>query len=231
MSDHPGSKLSFSNAALAEGLKLAREASGRSIKECSRLLGITTSRLRSYEDGKNIPSLPELESLAYIYNIPLPALLEPQTLSKYIHNPDEEQLKQLLDIRLRVIATHLQLARENSGKSYQELSKETAISPSRLKKYGGGEIAIPLNDLTALAEALDLDFENLLDHDSPIGIWQASLVKMQSFSELSGETQVFALSPENQPYISFVNRLREIGQEPLRHLADSIQIILDSFNP
>ena len=167
MNDQTGNKLSFSSEALAEGLKLAREASGKSTTECGKLLGISASRIRSYESGKYIPSLPELESLSYIFNIPLPALLDPQALSKFIHKPDTEQLKQLLDIRLHIIATRLQLARENQKISYKELSKQTKISASRIKRYERGELPIPLDELTALSEALNENFENLLGPGKP----------------------------------------------------------------
>ena len=129
MNDQTGSKLSFSSDALAEGLKIAREASGKSTTECGQLLGISSSRIRSYESGENHSFLPELESLAYIYNIPLPALLDPQSLPKYIHQPNTKQFKQLLDIRSRIIATRLQLAgktREYPTKNYP--NKRTSLS-------------------------------------------------------------------------------------------------------
>ena len=230
MNDQTGSKLSFSSDALAEGLKIAREASGKSTTECGQLLGISSSRIRSYESGKYIPSLPELESLAYIYNIPLPALLDPQSLPKYIHQPNTRQFKQLLDIRSHIIATRLQLAREKQGISYKELSKQTNISVSRIKRYEHGEQPIPLNELTSLSEALGMDFANLLDSESPIGNWQTTLIKMQSFSELPDETQAFALNPANQPYIALAKQLQEIGQEKFKKLAESIQDILNTYN-
>lgn len=230
MNDQTDNKLSFSSEALAQGLKSAREASGKSTTECGQLLGISASRIRSYESGKYIPSLPELESLSYIYNIPLPALLDPQALSKFIHAPDTEQLKQLLDIRLQIIATRLELAREDQKISYKELSKRTKISTSRIKRYERGELPIPLGELTALSEALNIDFKNLLDRESPIGAWQSTLVKMLSFSDLPEETQIFALDPANHAYIGLVNRLKEVGREKFEQLAESIQVVLNSFN-
>jgi transcriptional regulator with XRE-family HTH domain len=231
MNEQTGSKLSFSSDALAEGLKIAREASGKSTTECGQLLGISSSRIRSYESGKYIPSLPELESLAYIYNIPLPALLDPQSLPKFIHQPNTRQFKQLLDIRSRIIATRLQLARENQGITHKELSKQTSISVPRIKRYEKCELPIPLNELTALSEALGVDFADLLDSESPIGSWQTAQIKMQSFSELPDETKAFALNPANQPYIALAKQLQEIGQEKFKQMSESIQNILSTFNP
>ncbi|MDK2981263.1 MAG: hypothetical protein PWQ55_1610 [Chloroflexota bacterium] len=230
MNDQKDNKLSFSSEALAEGLKMAREASGKTTTECAKLLGISTSRIRSYESGRYTPSLPELEALSYVYNLPLPALLDPQALARFIHRPDVEQLNQLLDIRQKIIATRLQLAREAMGISYKELSRQTHITTGRIKKYENGEQPIPLDELTALSEVLDVDFENLLDRESPIGHWQSRLIKMLSFSELSEETQTFALEPENQATIALVKRLQEIGPDQLEQLAESLQAVLKTFN-
>jgi transcriptional regulator with XRE-family HTH domain len=229
MSDQTSTNLSFSAASLARKLKAAREASGKSTTECGKLLGISSSRIRSYENGRYVPSLPELESLAYIYNIPLPALLNPDELNQFIHEPDTEQLKQLMDIRLHIIATRIQLVHENAGLSFRELSKQTGISTTRLKKYESGTQPIPLDDLTVLAQALDLDFKQLLDTDSPIGGWQTTQVKMQSFSELPEDTQSFILDPANQPYIALVKRLKAVGQDKFEQLTQSLQVLLDTF--
>jgi transcriptional regulator with XRE-family HTH domain len=230
MNDQTDNKLSFSREALAQGLKIAREACGKSTTECGELLGISASRIRSYESGRYIPSLPELESLSYLYNIPLPALLDPHALSKFIHEPETKQLNQLLDIRLRIIATRLELAREGQSISYKELAKLTNIPASRIKRYESGDLPIPLDELTVLSEALNVDFENLVDRESPIGVWQSTLVKMLSFSDLPEETQNFALDPANHAYIGLVKRLKEIGREKFEQLAGSIQVVLNTFD-
>jgi len=231
MNETTGSKLSFSKEALAESLKIAREASGKTTTECADLLGISASRIRSYENGKFIPSLPELEALSYIYNLPLPALLDPQALSRFIHHPGNEQLKQLLDIRQKIIATRLQLAREAQEISYSELSKQTGIPTGRIKKYESSVQSIPLSELTVLSETLHVSFDDLLDRESPIGQWQSCLIKMLAFSELPAEAQSFALEADNHAYIGFVKRLQEIGQEQFEQLLESIQIVLEKFKP
>ena len=74
---------------LAKKLEKAREASGKSLKEISDLLGIPSSRLKNYEKGKYIPSLPELESISYIYRIPLFLLAGNEPKSDFNITPDE----------------------------------------------------------------------------------------------------------------------------------------------
>jgi transcriptional regulator with XRE-family HTH domain len=214
---------------LAECLTIAREASGKSVSDCSRFLGITPSRLRNYESGKLSPSLPEIESLSFIYHIPLPFLLDPQLLSKQIHTPDAQQMQQLLMIRQEIIATRIQLAREKCGKTQNEVAEKAALPISHLKKYESGEISIPLNDLIRIAEAVDLDLGELLDRESPIGNWQVEQEKSQQFSLLSEEDQSFALSADNQSYIAFTQRIKALGKANLSRLSESIQQILDAF--
>lgn len=228
MTDENSSILFSSTKRLAEGLRLAREACGKSIKECSQLLDIPTSRLRNYENGKYVPSLPEIETLSYIYNIPLYVLFAPDLLPEFNHDPSAKQLRQLLEIRLRVIATSLQLAREKSGKSYKELARETSISTSRLKKYEKGETSIAFNDLQKLTKALDIDLDSFFDKESPIGQWQELITRKQSFGKLPQEIQSFALSQENQPFIKFTQKVKAVGIENLVNLSDSIQQIVDS---
>jgi len=53
---------------------------------------------------------------------------------------------------------------------------------------------------------------------------------MLSFSDLPEETQIFALDPANHAYIGLVNRLKEVGREKFEQLAESIQVVLNSFN-
>ena len=218
----------LSDERLAKGLLLAREACGKTLKETSQLLGIPTSRLRNYEKGKYIPSLPELEILSYIYNIPLPALLDPGLISDYYHDPDTGQLKQLLKIRQQIIATKIRLAREESGKSYKDLSKETSVSSTRLKKYEQGESDIAFDDLKKIADALEIDLEDLFDKTSPVGQWHDRNDKVDAFCRLSPEIQTFALSEDNQSFIKLTQKVKNVGIEKLAILSDSIQQIVES---
>ena len=223
-------KTRISTENLAKGLKLARELSGKSIKESSQLLGLPTSKLRNYEEGKYIPSLPEIESLSFFYNIPLAAIFEPDMIPQFINDPNIDQLKNLLKIRSQFIATHLQINREKSGKSYKQISKETSISTSRLKKFENGENDIPLDELEKFASSIGLKIEDVLDKESPIGHWQTSQKQTQAFTQLPEEIQVFALSKDNQPFISFINKVKVIGIENLAKLSDSIQQIISASN-
>ncbi len=216
---------------LAQGLKLAREARGKTIKECSLLIGVSSSRVRGYEEGKYVPSLPEIESLSFFFDVPLNAIFNPEILPQYFNQPDETQLKHLLKIRKQFIATRLLISREKSGKTYKEISRENGISTSRIKKYEKGISEIPLDDLLKIAEEVGLDIEEVMDKESPIGLWQEEHIAISKFKELPDEIRNFILSAENQPFITFTKKMKSIGIENLIKLSDSIQKILGPSDP
>ena len=46
-------------------LRDARLSCGKSMKDCGEAIGISNSRIGSFERGEKAPSLPELEALAF----------------------------------------------------------------------------------------------------------------------------------------------------------------------
>ncbi len=181
----------YSTDHLAEGLQKARDYRGISLKDCGGLLGIPANKLQNYEKGKYVPSLTELEALSFIYSVPLAALFFPEEYPDIFKVPDSEQLKQLMQIRKRIISTTLQIALERTGKSIKEISKAAGVTVSKVKRYLGGEIDIPFGDLQRLTGALDLDINSLMDSESPIGRWQELQRKKIAFSQLPEEARDF----------------------------------------
>ena len=184
--------LPYSTDNLAEGLKKAREFRGITVKDCCSLLGIPTNKLQNYENGKYIPSLAELEALSYIYSVPLAALFNPGEFPEIFKVPDADQLQQLLQIRKRIISTTLQIAFEKTGKSLKEISKIAGLSVAKYKRFLGGEIDIPINDLQRIASGLDLDLNTLMDSESQIGQWQEFQKKKIAFAKLPDNSQSFS---------------------------------------
>jgi len=219
--------LDFSEHPWVPGLKKAREACGKTIKDVSQSLGISNNRLRSYEEGKLTPSLPELESLSFLYNVPLAAMFDTQLITEYVHEPQNHSLQSLLQIRNHFIGTHLQLARENFGKTVNELARELKIPSSRLKKYERGELAIPLNDLQKLYQAVNRKISDILDKESPIGMWQELNMQISSLKEISQENREFFLTEENQPYLDLARQMKTIGRDQFTSLSESLKKILD----
>lgn len=213
----------FSIDRLAEGLQKAREYRGISLKDCCTLLGIPTNRLLNYEKGKHIPSLTELEALSYVYSVPLAALFFPEEYPDIFKVPDAVQLKQLLKIRQNIISTTLQIAFEKTGKSLKEISRDSGITSSKVKRYFGGDTDIPVDDLQRLSGVLDLDLNNLVDSESPIGLWQDLQKKKIAYAQLPENVRVFLNKKENWPYIDAIENIKLIEPERLESIAESIR--------
>ena len=215
--------LPFSTDILAEGLRKAREYRGISLKDCCSLLGIPTNKLLNYEKGKFIPSLAELETLSYIYSVPLVALFSPEVYPDLFKVPNTEQLKQLLQIRQHIISTSLQIAFEKSDKSLKEISKASGITLSKVKHYLGGESDIPFDDLQRLSNSLDLDPISLMDSESPIGLWQELQKNKIAYTQLPVNARDFLNNKDNWPYMDMIEKIKLIEPGELELLAESLR--------
>ena len=216
---------SFQNEQLSKNLVKAREASGKSIKEVCTLLSIPTSRLRNYEKGKYIPSLPELESLAYIYRIPFNALTSVWKIDDFIHAPDTNQLQHLIEIRQGIISTRILIAREKLDMSYKNLSQITGVSTARIKRYEKGD-SPPLDELIKICEALDIELFELFDQDSPLGLWQQKQILHKQIEEIPGEMIEFFIDPKNLIHLELAQEVSKIGLEPLTKLSSALSEVL-----
>ncbi len=215
---------------LADNLLKAREASGRSIKEISSLVNIPASRLRNYEKGKYFPSLPELESISFIYRIPILALVGEWDIDHFIHNPNEEQLLHLIEIRNEIISTKLSLAREEAEISYKDLSNQTGITTGKIRRYEIGQSIPSLDDLIKLCESLNLDLSDLIDSDSPIGIWQDMQSTYRKISRMPVDLIDFLKKEDNHKYLMLTKGFSDIGIDSLRELSDSLSAFLNNMS-
>lgn len=215
--------LPYTTENLAEGLRKSREFRGITVKDCCSLLGIPTNKLQNYENGKYIPSLAELEAVSYIYSVPLVALFNPKDYPEIYKVPNAEQLQQLLQIRKRIISTTLQIAFEKTGKSLKEISKMAGLSVSKFKRFLGGELEIPFNDLQQITKSLNLDINTLMDTESQIGQWHKYQKKKLAFTKLPDPAQNFLTQKENWPYMEAVEKMKSMEPEKLETLADSFR--------
>lgn len=214
---------------LAKNLSIARKASGKTIKECSTLLNIPTSRLRNYEAGKYIPSLPEIEALSFLYRVPILAFFELDTAKNLTHTPESTQLHRLVEIRQRIISTRIHLAREKADLSMKQLSQTTSIPTSRIKRYEKGTSPIALDDLQKILNALDLDLDMFFDHKSPLGNWQNTQSKNMTFENLPDELKEFIVDSNNLHYLYAARDLSKIGIERLDNLSNSLARLTDEL--
>ncbi|OGO15615.1 MAG: hypothetical protein A2Z14_09965 [Chloroflexi bacterium RBG_16_48_8] len=201
-------------------LRLKRKEKGKSLKETAALIGSTTGKLSAYERGKKNISLPELELFAYQFGIPLKYFLRLDTQTEVRRSIPEADL--LLSLRQKMIGAQLRSHRTEADISLRKLAKTLHIPPSRLSAYERGTRAIPINELEAIAAALDHEIEEYIDHDGPVAELQQQLQAIEMLSKLSPELRDFLSKPVNEPYLRIAKQLSELQVEKLRTVAEGL---------
>ena len=222
--------MTFDLQLLAKNLEKAREASGKSLKDISNLLGIPSSRLKNYEKGKYIPSLPELESISYIYRIPVFRLAGIEPNANFNLAPNADQLQQLIEIRQEIISTRLLLAREEKDISIKDLAKQTGVTPGRIKRFETGSSQPQIDELINISRALAIDFSEFVDDDSPIGNWQEEQVIFDHIRKLPKDLLEFIADPQNRPHLEVAKSLSKIGVADLEQLRDALGNLLSGIS-
>ncbi len=220
----------FDPKILSQNLSKARDACGKSLKEVSDLVGIPSSRLSNYEKGKYVPPLPELESISYIYRIPIFALIGKSELRTFIHSPNTSQFQNLVKIRRELISTRLHLAIEEMEMSYKDLSNKTGITYGSIKRYEDGESEPSIEELIQLAEALNIDFSDFEDRDSPIGTWQQFQTNIKEMKLVPDDLINFFINPDNIAKLVLARKISDIGIESLVELNTAISDLLENID-
>jgi transcriptional regulator with XRE-family HTH domain len=203
-------------------LRQARQDAGKTLKECGRVLGVSSGTVSAIEHGRRSISLPELEVLAYYLGVTLDQLLngggEP-TRAPLQELPSVE----LLALRHRIVGALLRQARVDLDLSQAALAKTIGISSRRLSQYELGERPIPLTDLEALAETLEIPLTHFLEEGvGPIGEHQQLERQYQQFVKLPPQLRDFILEPANLSYLKLAMSLSEASADKLRNIAASL---------
>ena len=221
----PNSDETFSE--ISNRLTKAREAAGKTTKECALVLGVTIKIYQKIETGTIIPSLPELEIIACFLGVLPEDILEGNHAEFEKKAASSEQLQQIMQLRHRILSATLQLARSQKNLSLKELSNLSGISTARIKRYELTSRPIPLNGLTALCNALEIPVRTLLDQSGFLAEGQKKMEKERSFHQLPAELQDFFTNPENLNFLQLAKRLKETGLENLESLAAGLQHLAD----
>lgn len=200
----------------------ARNSKRRTIEDTARATGIPASKLQEYEKGNQSPSLPELEALAYYFDLPLDHFWSAVSLSEQTAEETIQQAERLRQLRDRMIGASLRMQRTRLNFSLAEVSAATAIPEEQLKKYELGEIPIPLPELELLTKTYDVRVEDYFDQKGPIGKWRAEKNAVANFLSLPAELQGFVTQPVNRPYLNLAMKLSELSVEKLRAIAEGL---------
>jgi transcriptional regulator with XRE-family HTH domain len=202
-------------------LRAARERAGKSKRECAEAIGASSRTITAYEEGRKPVSLPELEVLAYLLDIPASEIWQDDASLE----PTDESppLEQVMALRQRIVGALLRKARLDAGLSMKELADVLGCSSSRISSFEYGRRPIPLAELELAADRLGVSMEYFMgDRAGPVGEWQRTEENWRRFSKLPQEVQDFVVHPLNIKYLEVAMRLSEMSVGDLRQIAEGL---------
>jgi transcriptional regulator with XRE-family HTH domain len=214
-------KLTLRNRIIGVLLRDARRRAGLTKSECADALGISLSTIDAYEEGRNPISLPELEALGYLLDIPIDRFWESEpTLETGKDSPD---FQAMLALRNRIVGALLRQARLRADMTQQELADILSCSPSRIADYEQAKQPIPIAELELLGRHLGLPLEHFLDgQEGTVGAWHRQQAIDRRFHELPEDVQAFVARPVNIKYLEVAMRLSKMPASKLRAIAEGL---------
>jgi len=206
-------------------LRGVRKQAGKSLKQTAEIVGISRSTLASYELGKKGISLPELEQLAFHFDVPLGGLLA--------RRPEEAQRKAVFDpkvvvsFRQKMIGALLRRHRKDAELSLRQLGELIGFPASRVSAYERGLRPVPVPELEALAKALGHSIEDYVDTQGrgPVADWHRNQQAYETFRDLPHDLRDFLGKRDSPRLIRLAIRLEELSIDRLRNLGELISDI------
>lgn len=202
-------------------LRDARAQVGRSLDDCAQLLGTTAELIERWEFGEEAPSLPQLELLAYYFDVPVSHFWGTDTYEA-THREATSAQTEYLALRDRMIGALLRLAREQRGLSQADLAERAGLTADQIERYELGEQTMPLHELSILAHGVDKNMSHFLEQGSHLGAWLAMREQWEQFNELPDEIRRFVANPLNAGFIEIAIMLSQMPADRLRRVGESI---------
>ncbi len=196
----------------------ARESAVRTIEDCARLLNVSAEQYQSWELGEDVPTLPQLELLAYYLDVPVSHFWSLETTRITRAGRDKAQ-HEYLSLRNRMVGALLRQARETANLTHEALAEACGLPVERIAAYELGDEAPPMHELSVLAQGVNQNMSYFLETSGQIGELLAMREAWKHFSQLPEDVRAFAADPKNIGFIHIavllskmpVDRLREVG--------------------
>jgi transcriptional regulator with XRE-family HTH domain len=202
-------------------IRQARIRSGLNLNDIGKALGISASLVSDIEFGRRDVTLPQLEVMALLFNVPVVYFWS----EELIDEPSREfpTLKAMM-LRHRIIGVLLRQARIEAGRSQEDLARLLGVPASRIASYEFGRTEIPLQELEVLASYLNVSLSYFMDQGIRPGDENhvATLDEIAQFSQLPKNVREFLTNPANLLYVNIAMRLSDLSAETLRSLAEGL---------
>jgi transcriptional regulator with XRE-family HTH domain len=141
----------------------ARLYARRTPEEACGLLGWDIKHLQALETAAVTPTLPELESLAAIYAVPVDHFFGSTSLSDEMPKLRVETMRQRLELRNRILGAMIMQARSRRNLSRDDLSMATNLSIEQITQYEMGQVPLPVTDLEDITRMLQINVFDWID--------------------------------------------------------------------
>ncbi len=210
------------NKILGVLLRKARLDAHKTAEDCAKALGCDPAYVTRAEEGAEALSLPQLESLSHVLDVPLSYFLTPEIPED---QPESGPIpyQELMLVRRRIIGVILRQARQESGLTLADLAPDLGYTPEQLGRVELGEAEIPLTQLQVLSGALGIAMDAFtVQNVMPAAPAEPGPVGGMILDHLPLEIQEFILKPINTPYLQIAMNLSEMPAETLRQIASGL---------
>ncbi len=192
--------------------------------QCADALGCSTSAFGRSERGETGFSLPQLEILAYLFDVPLRVLWsEDSELPGARRDAGHLPLDQILLVRRKILAVQVRRARESVGLSIADMAHALGRSEQHVAESELGEHDISVAELELIARACGLTLEDFVDDEArPISESEKERRVLAQVAGLSPDVGEFVLNPTNELYVRIGMKLNSLDVQTLREIAEAI---------
>jgi transcriptional regulator with XRE-family HTH domain len=199
----------------------ARLNAARTIEDCARLLSTEPTLIEAWEYGDEVPSLPQLELLAYYLDVPVSHFWSQATMATDKTEKASAQAE-YTQLRDRMIGALLHQARESEGIELADVAEQAQIPIETLEQYELGEISIPMSELSMLSSIVNRNVDYFLETGSYIGELLKIQAEWKRFTDLDPEIREFAANPLNVAFIKIAITFSKMPVEQLRKAAEGL---------
>ncbi|MEL6404507.1 MAG: helix-turn-helix transcriptional regulator [Chloroflexota bacterium] len=199
----------------------ARLNAARTVEDCARLLKVSPETVSGWEFGDAVPSLPQLELLAYYLDVPVSHFWSMKTIEQDKSEKATTQ-NEYVALRTRMIAALIQQAREESGKSLEDIATASGIALATLQTYESGDVEIPMHELSVVANLVNKNLDYFLETSSYVGELLRIREEWQHFIDLDPEIREFAANPLNIGFIKIAITFSKLSAKELRQAAEGM---------
>jgi len=204
-------------------VRRARLRAGKSQKECAEFLGISPHLFATYEQGRQGPSLPHLEALAYLLEVPLASLWDENQALPEARAQEPVPIAALVQLRTKMLAVQFRQCRHSAGLTQQQMADLLGCSTYRIFQYEAGRREISLAELEMAAEGCGQSLADLCD-EAIVTLGRAELQRQLAarLEELPSDLRDFVLKPTNTLYLRIAMLLSSMKADSLRQIAETL---------